>query len=472
MRGRTSHYTPLEGLKPVRGYGPGSGSLTQHFEMPSPNVISKSRPRAGGVGGTRKKGVFGKSIGEKQELRRAGRRGGTKKKNLELEVEDMEVTVKKNNLTQHQSTFDSELLSESTSPEKELDIDEDNKMDVDEDSDATQPLDTQPNDGAEFHFDEDDEVEKNDVYNRNGGIDEDEDDTDVDSGVDDDGNNNVESELKPRRLGLSSVKKNNKSNRRVIKDEESDESEEEDMVDKKQKKKKVKSTTTKKNTNPRRKKTSTKKDDDTSDEETDYEQDGKENSTKRGSNTNDTTSGKRRSERLKSNKPINLDESRFSEEDSERELDTDDEDITYSTRRVKGDKKRGGGKSSKHGKILCLSECCLGIHCFVFTPTHYDYHIPSIIKQASLPTNTWRKTARMMRSPRAATRPVNPQLVAPPSGETNPTSQRVSSFIYSRSQYKYTYLPMTDKLTLFTPLTNLSYSQGIIEKQKEPCRGK
>jgi len=477
-----SHKTPLE-IKHFKHNDPQSNSFTQHFDdLPSLNVISKSRPRAGGVGGTRKKGVFGKSIGEKQELRRAGRRGGTKKKNLELEVEDMEVTVKKNNLTQHQSTFDSELLSESTSPEKELDIMEDNKMDVDEDSDATQPLDTQPDDGAEFHFDEDDEVEKNDVYNnRNGGIDEDEDDTDVDSDVDE--NASVESELGSRRLfPKSTVKKEKKSssNRRVIKDDD-DESDDEDDMDmdvdtKKQRKKKVastkgKSTTTKKNTNPRRKKTSTKRDDDTSDEETDYEG-GKENSTKRGSNTNDTTSGKRRSERLKSNKPINLDESRFSEEDSERELDTDDEDITYSTRRVKGDKKRGGGKSSKYGKILCLSECCLGIHCFAFTPTHYDYHIPSIIKQASLPTNTWRKTARMMRSPRAATRPVNPQLVAPPSGETNPTSQRVSSFIYSRSQYTYTYLPMTDKLTLFTPLTNLSYSQGIIEKQKEPCRGK
>jgi len=377
MRGRTSHYTPLEGLKPVRGYGPGSGSLTQHFEMPSPNVISKSRPRAGGVGGTRKKGVFGKSIGEKQELRRAGRRGGTKKKNLELEVEDMEVTVKKNNLTQHQSTFDSELLSESTSPEKELDIDEDNKMDVDEDSDATQPLDTQPNDGAEFHFDEDDEVEKNDVYNnRNGGgIDGDEDDTDVDSDVDE--NASVESELGSRRLFPKSTakkkKKNNSSNRRVIKDED-DESDDEDVdmdmdVDaKKQRKKKVastkgKSTTIKKNTK-----------DDTSDEETDYE-DGKENSTaaKRGVNTNDTTSGKRRSERLKSNKPINLDESRFSEEDSERELDTEDEDITYNSRRK--DKKRGGGKSSKHGKLLCLSVCWLGMPCLHLSPLiKYIFH--------------------------------------------------------------------------------------------------
>ena len=359
--GRHSHYTPIPGLNTISHYGPpGSNSFTQ-FEMPSQNVISKSRPRAGKV--------FGKSVVEKQELRRAnrgGKSGRNNKKKLELEVEDMEVTVKKNNLTQHQpSTFDSELLSESgcLEKEKELDIDEDNKMDVDEDSEATQPLDTQPNDGAEFYFDED-EVGKNDVYNnRNDCIDEDEDDTDVDSDVDE--NASVESELGSRRLFPKSTakKKKNISNRKVIKDED-DESEEEDVdVDvvgtKKQKKKftKGKSTTTKKNTNTR-KKTSTKKDDDTSDEETDYE-DGKENSTaaKRGLNTTDTTSGKRRSERLKSNKPINLDESRFSEEDSERELDTDDEDITYSTRRVKGDKKRGGDKSSKHGKLfvyLCV----------------------------------------------------------------------------------------------------------------------
>ena len=355
--GRHSHYTPIPGLNTISHYGPpGSNSFTQ-FEMPSQNVISKSRPRAGKV--------FGKSVVEKQELRRAnrgGKSGCNNKKKLELEVEDMEVTVKKNNLTQHQSTFDSELLSESTSPEKkELDID-DNKMEVDEDSEATQPLDTQPNDGAEFHFDEDDEVEKNDVYNnRGGGIDEDEDDTDVDSDVDE--NASVESELGSRRLFPKSTvkkKKNNSSNRRVIKDEDDESEEEDDDVDmdvvhtKKQKKKSTKG----KFTNPR-KKTSGAKDDDTSDEETDYEQDGKENSTaaKRGVNTNDTTSGKRRSERLKSNKPINLDESRFSEEDSENELDTEDEDITYS-RRVKGDKKRGGGKSSKHGKLLCLSMCC------------------------------------------------------------------------------------------------------------------
>ena len=435
MRGRTSHYTPLE-FKHFKHNDPQSGSLTQ-FET-SLNVISKSRPR--GVGGTRKK-AFGKSVVEKQELRRAnrgGKRSGrNNKKNLELEVEDMEVTVKKNNLTQHQNhTFDSELLSENeNSPEKkELDID-DTKMNVDEDSDATQPLDTQPNDGAEFHFDEEDEVGKNDAYNRNGGIDEDEDDTDVDSDVDD--NVSVESELGSRCLfPKSTVKKNKNNNRKVIKDEESDDEEDDvdmDVVDttKKQKKKtsKGKSTTTKKNTNSR-KKTSTKKHDDTSDEETDYEG-GKENSTKRGVNTTDTTSGKRRSERLKSNKPINLDESRFSDEDSERELDSDDEDITYSSRRVKGDKKRGGGgKSSKHGKLLCSSVCCLGIPCLNLSPLSFINHIPSI-KQASL--NTWRKTLQMMRSPRAAARSVNPQLVAPPSGETNPTCQKVSSFIAEAS---------------------------------------
>jgi len=112
-------------------------------------------------------------------------------------------------------------------------------------------------------------------------------------------------------------------------DENDDEESDVDIMDTKKQKKKVKSTN-KKNIHTN-KKTST-KDDDTSDEETDYE-DGKENSTaaKRGVNTNDTASGKRRSERLKSNEPINLDESRFSEEDSERE----DENITYNSRYTK-----------------------------------------------------------------------------------------------------------------------------------------
>ena len=72
-----SHKTPLE-IKHFKHNDPQSNSFTQHFDdLPSLNVISKSRPRASGVGGTRKKGVFGKSIGEKQELRRAGRRGGS-----------------------------------------------------------------------------------------------------------------------------------------------------------------------------------------------------------------------------------------------------------------------------------------------------------------------------------------------------------------------------------------------------------